>query len=53
MLDAYGTLESGQEIIGRMIFQRPNLDPDLIVKYMIHVVSADRPPHPVSVNKMV
>ncbi|CAC5381353.1 unnamed protein product [Mytilus coruscus] len=52
MLDAYGTLESGQEIIGRMIFQSPNPDPDLIVKYMIHVVSADRPPHPIILETM-
>lgn len=50
MLDAYGTLESNlsQEIISRMIFQRPNPDPELIVQYMVHIVSSNGPPHPVS-----
>ncbi|XP_052083595.1 uncharacterized protein LOC127720894 [Mytilus californianus] len=49
MLDAYGSLTSqkSQEIIGKMIFLRTKLDPDLIVQYMIHVVSAHDPPHPI------
>ncbi|CAC5425803.1 unnamed protein product [Mytilus coruscus] len=54
MLDAFGTLTTNlsQEIIGRMIFQSPNPDPDLIVQYMVHVVSSDSPPNTIILNTM-
>ncbi|XP_076086954.1 uncharacterized protein LOC143057528 [Mytilus galloprovincialis] len=54
MLDAYGSLTSqkSQEIVGKMIFLRTKLDPDLIVQYMIHVVGAHDPPHPIILKSM-
>ncbi|XP_052083601.1 uncharacterized protein LOC127720901 [Mytilus californianus] len=54
MLDAFGSLETNisREIIAKMIFLKPNPDPDLIVQYMIHIVSSDQPPHPVILQSM-
>ncbi|CAG2211662.1 unnamed protein product [Mytilus edulis] len=54
MLDAFGSLETNisKEIIANMIFLQPNPDPDLIVQYMIHIVSSHQPPHPVILQSM-
>ncbi|XP_076086937.1 uncharacterized protein LOC143057512 [Mytilus galloprovincialis] len=54
MLDAFGSMETNisREIIANMIFLQPNPDPDLIVQYMIHIVSSHQPPHPVILQSM-
>ncbi|VDI50864.1 Hypothetical predicted protein [Mytilus galloprovincialis] len=54
MLDAFGSMETNisREVIAKMIFLQPNPDPDLIVQYMIHIVSSHQPPHPVILQSM-
>ncbi|CAC5401161.1 unnamed protein product [Mytilus coruscus] len=54
MLDAFGSLTTdlSQEIIGKMIFPRKNPDPNLIVQYMIHIVSSPDPPHSIILKSM-